>query len=415
MRLKIKALIIWLFISSVNIWAQDGSPSPYSFFGLGDASFDGGAINIGMGQTSVYTDSLHYFLNNPASLAELKYVNLKLGIKNTFIDQEDVNNKIWTSAHNINYFALGFPIGKKFGAGFGILPETSTKYNIYTPTDDGVYSFQGSGGLSKIFIAGAYKINKNFSAGIEYQYHFGFLQHDYIWVPNNSSIYTRDNNYEDFSGGTFKLSLNYHKNLKKNKYFQAVVNHRLQTNLSTNFYGSIRLIRIVTNGEYPVSEDLKPEQTAQTLLPSSTSLGVGYGEKNKWFVNSEFTYQNLSDFKNPFYDPAYVQYKDAFATRLGGFYKPEYNSITSYWKRVTYRAGAYFKNTGLNIYGEDIRDFGITFGLGLPGLKSISNLNLGMEIGRRGIKTGNLVLENYFNLHISLSLNDRWFVKRKIN
>ncbi len=415
MKLKIRVLIIIFLVSSRVIFAQDGSPSPYSFFGLGDTSFDGTAGSIAMGHTSIYTDSLHYFINNPASLAQLKYVNLTLGIKNAFINQEDYQAKVWTSTHHVNYFALGFPIGKKIGIGFGILPETSSKYNIYTKKAEGVYSFQGAGGLSRLFLTGAYKITSEFSAGIEYQYHFGFLQHDYIWVPNNSSTYTRDNNYEDFKGQTFKLSLNFQKNFKKRKYIKINLNHRLQTQLQTHFYGNIRLIRIVQNGEYPVSEDKKPDADAQINLPSLTTFGLGYGERNKWFLGTEFSYENMKDFNNPFYDPSFVSYKNSYSFKLGGLYKPEYNSITSYWKRVTYKAGAFYKATGLNIYGKDIQDFGITFGIDLPGLKSISNLNLGMELGRRGYKTNNLVQENYFNLHISLSLNDRWFIKRKIN
>ena len=58
---------------------------------------------------------------------------------------------------------------------------------------------------------------------------------------------------------------------------------------------------------------------------------------------------------------------------LGGFYLPKLNSISSYWERVTYRAGIRFENTGLLVDGSgnntsfsQIDDFGISFGLGLP-------------------------------------------------
>jgi len=69
----------------------------------------------------------------------------------------------------------------------------------------------------------------------------------------------------------------------------------------------------------------------------------------------------------------------------------------------------------MNIYGEDITDFGITFGLGLPAIRGLSNMNIGFELGERGEKTSNLVKEQYINFHIGISLNDKWFVKRKIN
>jgi len=97
---------------------------------------------------------------------------------------------------------------------------------------------------------------------------------------------------------------------------------------------------------------------------------------------------------------------------LGGFYIPNYNSFTSYWNRIVYRAGFRFEETGININGEAIDEFGISFGLGMPLRRSFSNVNLGFEIGRRGTQNNGLVSENFFNIFVSLSLNDKWFEKR---
>jgi hypothetical protein len=63
----------------------------------------------------------------------------------------------------------------------------------------------------------------------------------------------------------------------------------------------------------------------------------------------------------------------------------------------------------------DINNFGITFGVGLPLGRSLSNLNLGFELGKRGTTRADLVEENYLKINIGISLNDRWFRKRKIN
>ena len=54
-----------------------------------------------------------------------------------------------------------------------------------------------------------------------------------------------------------------------------------------------------------------------------------------------------------------------------------------------------------------------TFGAGLPVTGSFSNFNVGFEIGKKGTTSANLVQENYFNLNVSFSLNDKWFVKSK--
>ena len=82
---------------------------------------------------------------------------------------------------------------------------------------------------------------------------------------------------------------------------------------------------------------------------------------------------------------------------------------------LVYRAGIRFEKTGLNINNESIKEFGISFGVGLPvgDVRMFSNANLGFEIGKRGTTNSNLIQENFVNFQLSLSLNDRWFNKRK--
>ena len=58
---------------------------------------------------------------------------------------------------------------------------------------------------------------------------------------------------------------------------------------------------------------------------------------------------------------------------------------------------------------------GITLGIGMPITGSFSNINFGFEIGKKGTTTSGLVQENYANLSVGMSLNDKWFVKRKFN
>ncbi|MGY8910077.1 MAG: hypothetical protein ACKVIG_09490, partial [Flavobacteriales bacterium] len=116
------------------------------------------------------------------------------------------------------------------------------------------------------------------------------------------------------------------------------------------------------------------------------------------------------------------RYGNSNRISLGGFYLPKINSISSYWERITYRAGVRYENTGLLVDGSgntsnftEINDFGISFGLGLP-LKRLSTVNMGFEFGKRGTIENNLIQENYFNFRLSLSLTDtNWFVKRKID
>ena len=150
-------------------------------------------------------------------------------------------------------------------------------------------------------------------------------------------------------------------------------------------------------------------------MPSRVSFGAGIGQPRIWFIGAEYTYLNTKKFSNPIFSADNTTFVNASSIALGGFFVPDYNSFSSYWKRATYRAGLHFENTGLEINNETINEFGISFGVGLPVGNIFSNANLGFELGKRGTTNQNLVQENFFNVNISLSLNDRWFQKRKYN
>jgi len=121
------------------------------------------------------------------------------------------------------------------------------------------------------------------------------------------------------------------------------------------------------------------------------------------------------DFEGGIYDDiTNYYYSNSNVISLGGFYLPKYNSIASYFDRVTYRAGFNYKKLGLVINETEIEEYGISFGVSLPLGLRLSNANLGFEIGKRGTTDNNLVKENFFNFKLSLSLNDKWFKPRPI-
>ena len=99
---------------------------------------------------------------------------------------------------------------------------------------------------------------------------------------------------------------------------------------------------------------------------------------------------------------------------LGGFFLPQYDSFTSFFDRVTYRAGLKFIDGALEVNGQDIKDFGINFGLSIP-VGRISKANIGLELGQRGLSDFGLIKENYLNLMIGVSLNDLWFIRSMYN
>jgi hypothetical protein len=77
--------------------------------------------------------------------------------------------------------------------------------------------------------------------------------------------------------------------------------------------------------------------------------------------------------------------------------------------------GIRYNQTYLNIYDQSINEFGISFGLGLPLPRSLTTIDLSVEVGRGGTTAKNLIQENFVNFTLGVSIYERWFVKRRYN
>jgi len=309
------------------------------------------------------------------------------------------------------------------------MPYTAVGYKLENTNDQGNLDtrFSGEGGLNKAFFSVGYQFNKNFSAGIDANYNFGNIQNSTIQFRYNNEgdplqTQSRENNRSDLSGLNINIGLHYKGMLSDKLEIQSALTYSPSSNLVSKNTRSFSTITIdsFSGTEFEVDTieaDLQASGLEETdlKLPSRFSIGSGIGQPQKWFAGVEYTTQNTSEFSNELYSNTGSTFENASVFSLGGFYIPKHDSFSSYFKRVVYRAGLRFENTGLNIQNQSIKEFGMSFGVGLPVGRLFSNANLGFEIGNRGTTDANLIKENFVRFQLSLSLNDRWFNKRKYN
>jgi len=65
-------IIIVALLSTVLMAAQEGTSSPYSYYGIGLNKFKGTVENQSMGGLRLFSDSIHVNLRNPAAYGRLK-------------------------------------------------------------------------------------------------------------------------------------------------------------------------------------------------------------------------------------------------------------------------------------------------------------------------------------------------------
>lgn len=404
-------VIVLLCITSITT-AQEATSSPYSYFGVGSLNFRGTVENRSMGGISMFSDSIHLNLQNPSGLAQLKLVTFSVGGTHKYINQESAIESGEASSTSVNYLAIGIPLGEKFGASFGVLPLTSVGYNLEGQSEDAIVQNIGEGGMNKVFLSLAYAINKNLSVGLDANYNFGNITNNTLLFNQDVEFGTRETNRSNLSGFSMNVGATYKRMLTDKLEMYSSVTFTPETKLNSENFREFASV-YVPDLNFQVDVDVREVDVDDTklTLPSQFTVGFGIGQPRKWFVGAEYTAQQSSGTLNRSFTLDNVSFKDASKYKLGGFYTPRYNSLSSYFNKVTYRAGVRYEDTGLIVNNENINEFGISFGVGLPVGRMFSNFNIGFEVGSRGTKNSGLVQENFFNTIISLSLNDRWFIK----
>lgn len=419
-----KIIVSFSLLFSLISFAQEGTSSPYSFYGIGDVRFKGTVENSSMAGLSIVPDSIHLNIVNPAMYSSLKLTSYAIG--GTFnvnkLTTDSQSEKAQRTA--LNYLAVGIPINK-LGIGFGLIPYSSVGYNLKSNSTDAnsirTESFdKGNGGLNKVFLGFGYQITKKLSFGADAQYNFGninaqniSIRYDALGFPIQYS--SMEVNRSIANGVNFNIGLSFQSKLNKkiNLFSSATYAPSSEINLTNSrFISLVQSNNGINFGQIGEAVEITVPST-KLKLPSKLTFGIGIGDSKKWIIGTELAFQSSSNFGNRFNDISNVSYQNTIKFTLGGYYIPNYKSFTNYLSRLVYRGGFRFENTGLVINNNEINDMALTLGIGMPLRGAFSNVNFGFEYGNRGTKSGGLVNENYINFNVGLSLNDRWFVKRK--
>ena len=412
---------LFALLTCSYIFSQTGTTSPYSYAGLGDVNFRGTHVNRFMGGLEIYNDSIHANLSNPSSYAKLKLTNYTLGLNYRINNMIGANETKSIASAGLNYIGVAMPT-KYFGFGFGIIPYTSVGYKLsylenVNDNENILNLFEGEGGINKTFFSIGFRPLKFLSLGVTLNYNFGKIRYETGIFQDQVTLGTVLENISSISGLDLKLSTQLEIPIKDALELQAMLSYTPEANLiSTNsrFYNTRSFLSNNNFGENVEISliDFGLKRTNITI-PDIISFGFGVGKERKWFAGVQYTMNAMQNFSHEFISLPNVGYENAYQFSLGGFYIPDYSSITSYWKRIVFRMGFRHELTGILINNFGLKETGVNFGFGLP-LAGFSNTNIGFEYASR-VADSKTYKENFWSFRIGFSLNDKWFIKRKYN
>jgi hypothetical protein len=450
MHLNRFSLFLLAISISYSLSGQFNTYSPYTRFGLGDLSKNGFGQNLAMGGTglAIHQDNRINYLN-PASSAALDSTSVYFDFgANAFFNQyqfedtrsddaPDITNSWWNM--NFHHVVFGSSMGKYMGFTAGIVPYSSIGYNIKQEYNDFTTGtaldtyYAGEGGVMNFFLGTSVKLFDRVSAGITMNYLMGKLTRErQVAFPMNPEAFSNTSSREEFDlrKAVFSLGLQYREDFDDKFFFSVggVYDFKAEANVEQKFrvensiYVSEPIFvndSTIINPVYDLSSDTID---GDFIIPQRIGLGFAVGIPDKLVVTGDYYMQDWTGSLSG------ENYRTAPSSsfHFGAEYTPDVNALRGYLNYISYRLGGFYSNSYLSVRKPvpepgstsdfyQLKDYGITFGVGLPVKTLRSSINVAFTLGTRGTTDYNLVKENYGIITFNVTLHDLWFRKRRFD
>lgn len=443
-------LVVIGLLLGFSLYGQDQNTSPYTRFGLGEQLPMTSTPFIGLGGASVALgtegdltqirigDFNHINFSNPATYSSVLQHSpvFDCGVMGKASLLKSDNGSYNQTTVALRDFALLLPVSKGTGFAFGLMPYSTTGYDIssYDPNegDTITYNYLGSGSVNRLFMGlGQQIINKGdslrLSFGVNASFLFGTIQRDRRVMFQDVSYYnTHLQNKLLVRGFSFDFGLHYYEKINNNLSYQI--------GLTTAFGSKVRAYQDFYSYTYKLSA-YQTEVISDTTnyyedvrgfisLPKSFALGgaVTFNQRVTLTAQLEIadTYKYYESFDSV--ETHYNELAQMKKVSLGVRLLPKKTKSLKDVHAIQLSSYQFGVNYGYAPYQSadiHLKQYGIAFGISMPMLSSTStsSLNLGFELGKLGTTENGLIEDNYFKFNLGLSLSpnakyDKWFWKR---
>ena len=410
---------------TLTAFAQSGTNSPYSQYGLGDLSDQGVGFNKGMGGVGLaFRKGNEVNPMNPASYSSIDSITMifDAGLSGQITNFSEGGRKLNAKSGGFDYVTGAFRLIKNVGVTFGVMPYSNVGYE-YTSTisrldsETSLYSeYSGKGGLNQLFVGLGWRVLKPLSVGFNVSYLWGDIERS-VTTVSSSDVNTLHKDYSaSVNNYKFDFGVQFAQPIGKDLLTIGAVfspEHNLNADPEARIVHKNTSLQKADTTSFKISDGLS--------LPASYGIGIAYQKDVRLRVGADFRMQKWGSLAFPaFSDNSYSLkdglLKDNYKMNVGAEWIPNPRSTRSVLHHVRYRVGAGYSTPYYNIKGQDgPKELHLSFGLGIPIMNGYNNrsvLNVSAEWQRRS--ADQLITENTFRLNIGLTFNERWFSKMKI-
>ena len=414
-------LFICFYLS--EIFAQNTS-SPYSIIGLGDIEKSYFDRTSGLGHAGVALSSDRFmFVSNPASFSFLEnptfrnpfYFDLSVRYKNVGFSGNPITSTSANQSNDLQFRRLSFAIKPKarWGLSLGLLPFSNTNYSFIAlkKIQGGTFNvdaqYQGTGSANLLYLSNSFLINKNLSIGIQSSVLFGqFNDKEIIYSSITDSVLTTNRNVV-ISSPYFKGGILYKTKINKDWNFSLGATGSLKTNVNATYHLE------VIDGNTTL-KNVNERRDNYTSLPIMGTIGIAAVLKNKYTFVLDYSAQNWSSLKSGGTN-YYLTNSERFSAGMQytkNVILRDNKGNTGIYEQSFLQAGFFYNKSYLNLYGQQLKEWGITLGAGTQLNRSGLGLQATVEIGGRGNTNNGFVKENITQIGLTISYRDFWFTKK---
>jgi hypothetical protein len=415
-------ILLSLFFLNLISFSQIQIVSPYSRFGIGDLSDNNNAWNMSMGQLGIGARSpYHVNFTNPASYSAFDSLSFVFegGLNGEFISLKSDYQSVNRNYASLGYLLFGMPVNKWWKTSIGLVPFSDVGYSVanyeeYPNSGTIVRLYAGSGGISRLYWGNSFTFKRKLSIGANISYLFGSMDREAaVYFPDSANAL----NFKELFHVTmndlyFSFGAQYRAKISKDVSLNlgAVFSPSLSMASKTDIFASTFLLS--SSGVESPRDTLAVARgyKGRIVIPMMIGGGFSFEKNDKWMVGVDYKWQNWEKFRAFDMSDSLV---NSWQVNVGGEVVPGVDNYNNYLARIHYRLGFNYGKTYLNLRGQDLNEYAISFGFGLPlrGMKTM--LNIGGQYGIRGTTSQKLIRESYFKIVVGFTIYERWFVKRK--
>ena len=426
----LKSILLAFLLACFGIVAvaQADVDSPYSLFGIGQVNNRSMNTRLkGMGgvANAMYGGGL-INAENPASYAKIDSLaflfDAGLYFKTSTFSTSNLSEKANNASFDHVTMCFGLPPWWK--TAMGVQPFSTSGYTmLIDDVEPGIGKtttrFKGKGGLNRVFWGNAFKIGKHFALGANAYYVFGNSQAETSLYFPDSAYYIGSRRSVDMMVRSFMFDYGvlFNTNVGNDMQLGIGLTYTQKINLKGEQTLFIRSFEedVDTEVEYLIDTITYGVSEMKTTMPQGFGVGVSLQKGSDWAVGADFNWTQWSQFAR---QGKAENLQNSWMASVGAEFTPRHTSISGYFSRVTYRFGGFYEQGFINLPGNDgldhsINKVGVTAGLSLPLPRTLSKVNMALEIGQYGTREGGLIQERYAKVNVGISVFERWFMKRK--